>query len=265
MNINNRLNMKNILLLTALLAAWLTPALACTSAVADELSDANVNDWVASLKTNRPGTAFVAAEDTLPPGKARVPREVTNGPDGSPAFEVVEQMPEYSNGGMEGLMRYFKEGFVYPVELDGMALVGHIAVRFVVREDGSISDARVLHGVHPLLDAEALRLVNAMPKWKPGMQDGKPVAVRYTAPVVWQHSRNYKYSSAYVRLVISDTASYSKDLLILVDGKDVSPEILRTLNPDRIQTVYVLNEPSAVARYTTDKSKRGVMLVTLKK
>ena len=243
----------------------LLAALACIPAVADVLSGANVDNWVTSMETNRPGTVFVAAEDTLPPGNLRVPREVTDSPDGLPVFEVVEQMPEYPDGGMAGLMRYFKEGFVYSVELDGMALVGHIAVRFVVREDGSISDARVLHGVHPLLDAEALRLVNAMPKWKPGMQDGKPVAVRYTVPVVWQHSRNYKYSSAYVSLVVSDTASYSKDMLILVDGREVTPEVLRTLNPDRIQSVYVLNESSAVAKYTTDKSRKGVMLVVLKK
>ena len=101
-------------------------------------------------------------------------------------FEVVEQMPEFPNGGMAGLMQYLSKNIKYPTIAQENGTQGRVTVQFVVNADGSIVDARVIRGVDPYLDKEALRVINSMPKWKPGMQRGKAVRVKYTVPVMFR-------------------------------------------------------------------------------
>ena len=101
-------------------------------------------------------------------------------------FEVVEQMPEFPNGGMAGLMQYLSKNIKYPTIAQENGTQGRVTVQFVVNADGSIVDAKVIRGVDPYLDKEALRVINSMPKWKPGMQLGKAVRVKYTVPVMFR-------------------------------------------------------------------------------
>ena len=101
-------------------------------------------------------------------------------------FEVVEQMPEFPNGGMAGLMQFLSKNIKYPTIAQENGTQGRVTVQFVVNRDGSIVDAKVIRGVDPYLDKEALRVINSMPKWKPGMQRGKPVRVKYTVPVMFR-------------------------------------------------------------------------------
>ena len=220
------------------------------SAVADELSSAKVNDLVASMKTNQVETASVAVKDTL-----------------TPVFEVVERMPQFP-GGVAAQVEYFKKNLRYPAEAKKAGTQGRVVVQFFVNKDGSISNVKVLRGVDPALDAEAVRLVNSMPKWKPGMQKGKAVTVKYTVPVLFKlDAVDEKVAQKNLTLIMKGTsaADYA-DVLILVDGREVTPEILRALNPSRIQSISVLKDPSEIiVKYTTDKSKKSVMLVTLKK
>lgn len=98
-------------------------------------------------------------------------------------YQVVEEMPEFPDGGMAGLMKWLSNNIQYPAKAREEGTQGRVTMQFVVNRDGSISDAQVLRGVDPNLDKEALRLINSMPKWKPGMQRGKPVRVRYSVPV----------------------------------------------------------------------------------
>ena len=107
-------------------------------------------------------------------------------PEEQTIFEVVEQMPEFPNGGMAGLMQFLSKNIKYPTIAQENGTQGRVTVQFVVNKDGSIVDAKVLRGVDPYLDKEALRVVNSMPKWKPGMQRGKPVRVKYTVPVMFR-------------------------------------------------------------------------------
>ena len=156
------------------------------SAVTDEISSAKVNDLAEMVKTNLPESVVEAVKDTLPPGVTHVPQEVKDDLKGTPVFEVVEQMPEYPDGGMVGLMEYFKKNMRYPEAAKEAGMQGRVTVQFVVNKDGSISGAKVLRSVEPDFDAEAIRLVNAMPKWKPGTQKGEPVKVKYTVPVMFR-------------------------------------------------------------------------------
>lgn len=223
------------------------------SAVADELSSAKVNDLVVSMKTNQVETASVAVKDTLTPDES--------------VFEVVEQMPEFL-GGYKEMMKYIEQNMRYPEEAKKAGTQGRVVVQFLVNKNGAISDVSVLRSVDRLLDAEAVRLVRSMPKWKPGMQKGKAVTVKYTVPVLFSLDElDEKVRQKNLTLIMKGTsaADYA-DVLILVDGREVTSEILQALNPERIQSISVLKEPSdIIAKYTTDKSKKSVMLVTLKK
>ena len=107
-------------------------------------------------------------------------------PEEQTIFEVVEQMPEFPNGGMAGLMQYLSKNIKYPTIAQENGTQGRVTVQFVVNRDGSIVDAKVLRGVDPYLDKEAIRVVSSMPKWKPGMQRGKAVRVKYTVPVMFR-------------------------------------------------------------------------------
>lgn len=101
-------------------------------------------------------------------------------------FEVVEKMPEFPNGGMPGLMKYLSANIRYPEAAHKAGTQGRVTVQFVVGKDGSIGNVGILRGVDPALDAEAIRVISGMPKWKPGTQKGEPVNVRYTVPVMFR-------------------------------------------------------------------------------
>lgn len=107
-------------------------------------------------------------------------------PEEQTIFEIVEEAPEFINGGMAGLMQYLNKNIKYPTIAQENGTQGRVVVQFVVNRDGSIVDAKVMRGVDPYLDKEALRVINSMPKWKPGKQRGKPVRCRYTVPVMFR-------------------------------------------------------------------------------
>ena len=99
--------------------------------------------------------------------------------------EVVENMPDFP-GGQAALMQYLAKNIKYPTIAQENGTQGRVIVQFVVNRDGSIVDAKVVRSVDPYLDKEALRVINTMPKWKPGMQRGKPVRVKFTVPVMFR-------------------------------------------------------------------------------
>lgn len=101
------------------------------------------------------------------------------------AFAVVEQMPEFP-GGMKELMTYLKDNIKYPKAAQDKKVQGRVIVQFVVEKDGTPTEFNVVRSVDPNLDAEALRVLGGMPKWKPGMQKGQVVRVKYTVPVAFR-------------------------------------------------------------------------------
>ena len=118
-----------------------------------------------------------------------IPFEATNVDESAPldantdeVFKVVEVDPEFP-GGEEALYKYLAENIKYPEKAKNNKVEGRVYITFVIEKDGNVSDAKVLRSVNEELDAEALRVINAMPKWKPGMQRGVPVRVQYNIPI----------------------------------------------------------------------------------
>jgi len=97
-------------------------------------------------------------------------------------FVVVEQHPEFP-GGTQAMMEYIKQNIRYPEKAKKEGIYGRVTVSFIVEKDGSLSNVEIIRGVDPELDAEAIRLVQSMPKWKPGKDKGQDVRVRFTLPV----------------------------------------------------------------------------------
>ena len=97
-------------------------------------------------------------------------------------YQVVEQMPTFK-GGDAALMKYLSENIKYPEAAEKAGEQGRVVVSFTVEKDGAVADVKVARSVTPTLDAEAVRVIKAMPKWVPGKQDGQLVRVRYNVPV----------------------------------------------------------------------------------
>ena len=100
-------------------------------------------------------------------------------------FVIVEEMPEFPGGDAE-LLKFISKSIKYPVIAQENGIQGRVICSFVINRDGSVVDATVVRGVDPSLDKEALRVINTMPKWKPGKQRGKPVRVKYTVPIIFR-------------------------------------------------------------------------------
>lgn len=107
--------------------------------------------------------------------------ETSHGDGDDKPRRIVEQMPEF-DGSLEA---YLRKNLHYPEDARTAGLEGRVGIQFVVNEDGSISSAEVFQKTYAMLDAEALRVVKAMPKWRPGKQEGKAVKCYFTLPITF--------------------------------------------------------------------------------
>lgn len=193
-------------------------------------------------------------------------------------FNVVEDMPQFP-GGATKLFEYLAQNINYPTEAEKANIQGRVIVTFVVEKDGSISNAEVVKSVAPSLDAEALRVINAMPNWIPGKQNGKEVRVKYTVPIsfhlqgkdanVAQYEGTVKYDrDAKIKpselVVVGYDSETSQKPLVYVDGKEIPFENMSKVDPKTIDRMDVLKDKEAIEKYG-EKAKNGVILITTKK
>ena len=103
-------------------------------------------------------------------------------PDNDSIYQIVEQMPKFP-GGESALMEYVSKNVAYPEEAKEKEIQGRVFIGFVVEKDGSVNEVKVMRGIGGGCDEEAVRVIKGMPKWKPGIQKGKPVRVSYMMPI----------------------------------------------------------------------------------
>lgn len=179
--------------------------------------------------------------------------------DTTKVFDVVEQMPEFP-GGTQELMQFLYSNIKYPKDAMEADMQGRVLVTFVVNADGQVVEPQVVKGVCPSLDAEALRVVGLMPKWKPGMQKGHAVRVKYTIPISFR-LQGEKEKAIYF---IKNAESMGAEPLLVVDGKEVTKAVLEALDQEKIDAITVLRGVAGEKVYGA-KGKNGVIEVKLKK
>ena len=154
--------------------------------VAVKKSDEEVSDLVGRLpgaEVDENGTIKINGKTAT---RIKVnDKEYVSEPEG--AFDVVEQMPEFP-GGAAGMMKFIAENVKYPEEAYSKGIEGRVLVQFIIEKDGSVTNVKVIKKVNDAIDAEAVRVVKAMPKWKPGKQNGREARVKYTIPVIFRLS-----------------------------------------------------------------------------
>ena len=221
-----------------------------------------------TIKVNGQEIKVVEQDDIVTmEGEVEAPAQESPADD---AFDVVEQMPEYP-GGPKALMEFLNNNVQYPAEAEKAGIQGRVIATFVVEKDGSISNAKVVKSVDPLLDAEALRVIGAMPNWKPGMQNGKVVRVKYTVPLSFhldgggeEIDHLCREDGTIVEIDIEKGDTTIVKPLFIVDGKVMDGKNVFSINPKTIERYYMQNGQEAIDKYG-DKAKGGVILITLKK
>ena len=106
-------------------------------------------------------------------------------PEQEPVFEVAEVMPVFP-GGTQALLNTIAQKLKYPPKAIDDQIEGRVVLQFVVDKQGKVTDIQVLQGITPELNQAAIDVVRALPDWNPGMQDGEPVNVKYTLPIVFK-------------------------------------------------------------------------------
>ena len=138
--------------------------------------------WSFSQTTSK----VVYAKDT---GEIKNPpppfSSVDAGSDGEKVFTIVERQPKFP-GGDKALIEYLSSNIKYPKSAKKDKVSGQVLINFVVGKDGSVTDVQVQRGVREDLDAEAYRVVAAMPKWVPAKMGGKVIATAFMLPIMFQ-------------------------------------------------------------------------------
>ncbi len=145
----------------------------------DELKETKTAIGAFDVKGNDEagGTVLKAVEEIATPEPPKQDEEQNK------IFEVVEQQPSFPGGSVNG---WLSEHIKYPVVAAENGIQGRVVVQFVVEKDGSVSQVKVVRGVDPSLDKEAVRVISSMPKWIPGKQNGVSVRSRFTVPVTFR-------------------------------------------------------------------------------
>ena len=202
--------------------------------------------------------------------------ELDNEPKQPDVFDVVEGMPQFP-GGAAALMQYLSQNIRYPKEAMEAKTQGRVIVQFVVEKDGSISGAHVVKSVNPQLDAEALRVISAMPNWTPGTQNGQTVRVKYAVPISFRLKGDESPNAvgtftpnAEGSFIPTDSKSLSaEDLIKRLPGAKIDKDGNVTINGKPVKKILVdgkdvIKEGSLKDPIKVKLDETGNMLITTK-
>ena len=183
-------------------------------------------------------------------------------------FQLVEQKPTFQGGTAAEFSQWVNANLKYPQTAKDAGVQGRVTLQFTVYPDGSVRDTKVLRGVNPDLDAEALRVVSASPDWTPGYVKGEPVKVTYTFPVIFRlngDKNEQKTASIRVTGEANDVfirGALADSVLFVLDGKPVPSR--KDIDLETIESIQVLKDEKAIEKYG-EKGRYGVIEFTSKK
>ena len=234
----------------------------------------------AEIRPDASDATFTAASATF---------AVPDSTDKAVPFAQVTKRPTFQGGDSNTFNKWVQSQLNYPKEARNAGIEGRVLIQFTICEDGVLRDIKVLRGVDPRLDAEAVRVLSSSPNWEPGEQDGKPVKVTYMFPVIFRargdgseptvisvETRSRQDGSVVDAgpVVTSEPMGNRIQIrglnggepLVFVDGKKVDGGIkaLQEIDPTTIQSIDVLKDSTSIARYGAD-AKNGVILIHTKK
>lgn len=142
---------------------------------AQEGEEINIREAVEKLSAAQPGAAVESVAETL-----------EKNPDAVLPFQVVEVKPTFDGGDANDFSKWVNSKIVYPQDAVDQKIEGKVVLQFTVNKLGEVKDVKVVRGVNEILDKEAVRVVESSPKWEPASQNGVPVSVNYTFPVIFR-------------------------------------------------------------------------------
>ncbi|HIY88456.1 MAG TPA: TonB family protein [Candidatus Bacteroides pullicola] len=180
-----------------------------------------------------------------------------DGKNTSEVYDMVAEAPQFP-GGSKAMMQFIEDNLNYPQEAKDKKIEGRVILQLVVDETGQVTDPKVMRGIDPLLDAEAIRVVKAMPRWTPGKQDGKAVSVRYTLPVAFLLGGKKAPGTP-----VTATATPADKVLWVLDGKEMPFEEFFKVSGSDIESVRFLKGQQAIDKYG-ERGRNGVLEATSK-
>lgn len=188
---------------------------------------------------------------------------------------IPETFPQFP-GGHVALSEYLSKNIKFPKSKENEDVKVRVVTTFTVEKDGSITDAKIVRSQGEAFDNEALRVINGMPKWIPGMQNGKAVSVKYTLPITFSTTDGDKKIKSVRTIDMNDNGGKqpegkvvsrkvemfsSEDFVLVVNGKVV--EALNGIKPSDIEKVDVKKDAETMKKYNAE-GKQGVMLISTK-
>lgn len=240
--------MRALALLPALGAAVLTANLPAVASVMSEASAAELFSQ--------------SAEPTA--SASKVTKTSANPADDSKVYDVVEQMPEFP-GGMKAMLDYLGANLKYPAGQE--CAQGRVAVKFVINKDGSVGDTEIIKSLGEAFDAEAVRVVKSMPRFTPGMLNGKPVAVYYVLPVNFKLDKPAKESPKQTNSTTITINKAAADNQSAVNINPMPDNPIVKVNGEEIPYDQLASIPSSsITSMQIDKKSgdRPVILITTK-
>ena len=188
-----------------------------TSCNADGTPNENIKFTINAIEKHGDTTMYTVEPFTLDADNFRLSIQTTEDnpvqvleKDNDTIYNVVEEMPEFP-GGVEAMIHYVGDNVKYPEEAKDKEIQGRVFISFVIEKDGSVNEVKVMRGIGGGCDEEAVRVIKAMPKWKPGKQEGKPVRVNYMMPINFKLNNDTEKGNSLVGSIWEGTGTGTKD------------------------------------------------------